>query len=265
IVALTANAIQGAEEMFLANGLNGFLSKPIEMPNLRKTLLEWLPPDKIIKKARKKKDDEPVKADDETDDKFWETIDKIEELDAEIGLRRFNGLKGMYRDNLKLFHDKLPHDSENLSKLMDEENYTNFSVAVHAIKSTLASIGAAEMSDTAFRLEMASKNRETDYCVTHFPNFLNQLRFLYERLLLVFPPDDKPAAEKKQGDTAQLRENLGKAGNAIEAFDNDTAIKELNGLLAYDFGEKANAMIADMLAALKRYDFDGAKDILAKI
>jgi signal transduction histidine kinase/DNA-binding NarL/FixJ family response regulator/HPt (histidine-containing phosphotransfer) domain-containing protein len=263
IVALTANAIQGAQEMFLANGLNGFLSKPIEMPNLRKTLLAWLPPDKIIKKARKKKK-AAEKADNETEDGFWKTHDKIEELDAEIGLRRFNGLKGMYRDNLKLFHEKLPHDSEKLSRLMDEQNYTNFSIAVHAIKSTLASIGAAEMSDTAFRLEMASKNKETDYCVTHFPNFLNQLRFLYERLSLVFPPDE-PVAEKKQGDIARLRENLAKAGNAIEAFDKDTAIELINGLQAYDFGEKANTLMVDTLAALKRYDFDGAKDILAKI
>jgi len=196
IVALTANAIQGAQEMFLANGLNGFLSKPIVMPNFRKTLLEWLPPDKIIKKARKKKGDKARKADGGTDSGFWETLDKIEELDAEIGLRRFNGLKEMYRDNLKLFHEKLPQDSEKLSKLMDEQNYTNFSIAVHAIKSTLASIGAAEMSDTAFRLEMASKNKEADYCVTHFPNFLDQLRFLYERLSVVFPPD-KSSAEKK--------------------------------------------------------------------
>jgi hypothetical protein len=128
----------------------------------------------------------------------------------------------------------------------------------------LASIGAAEMSDTAFRLEMASKNKETDYCVTHFPNFLNQLRFLYGRLSLVFPPDE-PAAEKKQGDIARLRENLAKAGNAIEAFDKDTAIELINGLQAYDFGEKANTLMVDTLAALKRYDFDGAKDILAKI
>jgi CheY-like chemotaxis protein len=59
IVALTANAIQGAQEMFLANGLNGFLSKPIEMPNLRKTLLEWLPPDVIMKKAPQKKTIKP--------------------------------------------------------------------------------------------------------------------------------------------------------------------------------------------------------------
>jgi CheY-like chemotaxis protein len=263
IVALTANAIQGAEDMFLANGLNGFLSKPIEMPDLRKILVAWLPPDKIVKKSNKR-EYEAEKADNGTDGCFWEALEKIEEIDVEIGLRRFNGLRGMYRDNLRFFYEKLQQDSDKLGLLMDEKNYPHFSIAVHAIKSTLASIGAAEMSDIAFRLEMASKNKETDYCVTHFPGFLDKLRFLYERLSLLFP-SDKPAAEKEMGEIAQLAENLAKANDAIEAFDNDTAIEALNGLLAYDFGEKANTLMAETVAALKRYDFDGAKDILSKI
>ncbi|MCL2706302.1 MAG: ATP-binding protein [Spirochaetaceae bacterium] len=47
IIALTANAVQGAKEMFLANGFDGFLSKPIEMNELKKILIEWLPGEKV--------------------------------------------------------------------------------------------------------------------------------------------------------------------------------------------------------------------------
>ena len=263
IIALTANAIHGAQEMFLKNGLNGFLSKPIEMSDLTKTLIERLPPDKVLKKSKDKGDD-AKNADDGMYGDFWEALGKIGEIDVEIGLRRFNGLKGMYHDSLKLFYDKLPHDGENLGMLMDEKNYARFAIAVHAIKSTLASIGAAELSDAAFRLEMASKNKEFDYCVAHCPNFLNDLRSLREQLSSAFPSDET-ATEKEEGNAAQLRENLIKASGAINSFDNDTGIEILNRLQTYDFGEKTNTLLADTVAALKRYDFDSAKGILSKI
>jgi signal transduction histidine kinase/DNA-binding response OmpR family regulator len=261
IIALTANAVQGAKEMFLENGFNEFLSKPIEMSDLTKTLMAWLPADKITKKD---KSDDDENKDDDIYESFYEALAKIEGIDVEIGLRRFNGLKKMYYDSLKLFYDRLLKDSEKLSLLMDEQNYTNFSISVHAIKSTLASIGSAEMSDTAFRLEMASKNDEIDYCVTHFPNFLNNLRSLHKQLSLVFPPDE-PASEKKKGEEPLLRESLAKATDALDSYDNDAATEVLNGLQAYDFGEETNALLADTVAALKQYDFEGAKNILSKI
>ncbi|MCL2222120.1 MAG: ATP-binding protein [Oscillospiraceae bacterium] len=47
IVALTANAIVGVKEMFLENGFDDFISKPIDMENLHSILLRYLPPEKI--------------------------------------------------------------------------------------------------------------------------------------------------------------------------------------------------------------------------
>ncbi|MCL1991789.1 MAG: ATP-binding protein [Spirochaetes bacterium] len=49
IIALTANAIAGAKEMFLENGLNDFLSKPIDTIKLGQILEQWLPKEKRIK------------------------------------------------------------------------------------------------------------------------------------------------------------------------------------------------------------------------
>ncbi len=47
IVALTANAVSGAQQMFLENGLNDFISKPIDPATLSACLLKWLPPEKV--------------------------------------------------------------------------------------------------------------------------------------------------------------------------------------------------------------------------
>jgi CheY-like chemotaxis protein len=49
ILALTANAVSGAREMFLANGFNGFLSKPMEPEAFAEALLKWLPEELVIR------------------------------------------------------------------------------------------------------------------------------------------------------------------------------------------------------------------------
>jgi PAS domain S-box-containing protein len=48
IIALTANAVSGAREMFLQNGFNDLLSKPIDVKTLAETLLRWLPGERLI-------------------------------------------------------------------------------------------------------------------------------------------------------------------------------------------------------------------------
>jgi CheY-like chemotaxis protein len=48
IVALTANAVSGMEELFIESGMDGFLSKPIIISKLEEILLKYLPSEKII-------------------------------------------------------------------------------------------------------------------------------------------------------------------------------------------------------------------------
>ncbi|MDR3136414.1 MAG: response regulator [Coriobacteriales bacterium] len=48
VIALTANAVSGMKEMFLAHGFNGFLPKPIDMESLRRILYDWLPATVIV-------------------------------------------------------------------------------------------------------------------------------------------------------------------------------------------------------------------------
>ncbi len=47
IIALTANALVGAKELFVKEGMNDFLSKPIEMDKLNEILQKWLPREKV--------------------------------------------------------------------------------------------------------------------------------------------------------------------------------------------------------------------------
>ena len=48
VIALTANAIMGAKEMFLSEGFSDYLTKPIESKRLAETLAKYLPEDKVF-------------------------------------------------------------------------------------------------------------------------------------------------------------------------------------------------------------------------
>ncbi len=47
IIALTANAISGVKDMFIASGMNDFLSKPLDLEELQRVLCHWIPAEKI--------------------------------------------------------------------------------------------------------------------------------------------------------------------------------------------------------------------------
>ena len=258
IIALTANAVNGAKEMFLANGFNSYISKPIDMQTLSQILKEWLPQEKILKSADP---DEPADAVKIIHGDFWKTIDNIEEINTEIGLSRVSGIVNMYCDNLQLFHKKLLTECKRLSAYIRDEDIGSFSIAVHAMKSALSTIGAMKLSDAAYKLETASKNKDLAYCVERFPGFREALMSLHGKLLLVFP-DETVASVKQPGEPAFLQENIRKALAAADEYDNDTGMKAVNQLLAYDFGAQNNVLLENASTAFEKYDFDGAKDTL---
>ena len=78
------------------------------------------------------------------------------------------------------------------------------------MKSSLSTVGAMELSETAMKLETASKNGDINYCLEKFPRFRERLFSLHERLSVILPSAEA-VCEKKQGDSVYLHENIQKA------------------------------------------------------
>jgi signal transduction histidine kinase/DNA-binding response OmpR family regulator len=180
IVALTANAISGAKEMFLANGFNDFISKPIDSAELVTILERWLPPAKILKEAAGDKQ-EPIIIT-ETKTGFLGGLEKIDALNVDIGLSRVSGLEDMYRETLKFFNMKLPSECAKMCEALTAGDIRGFAILVHAMKSALSTIGAMPLSETSFNLEVAAKNNELDFCTENYTEYEANLLKLHEAL-----------------------------------------------------------------------------------
>jgi signal transduction histidine kinase/HPt (histidine-containing phosphotransfer) domain-containing protein len=257
IVALTANAVAGMKEMFLSSGFNGFISKPIVMRELDNVIREWLSPEKLSQRS------EAVGGSD-IYDSFIDKVSKIEEINTEIGLNRFPGMKNLYYTTVEMFYKKLPVECGNMAGLLDAKDLENFSISVHAMKSLFATVGAMRLSETAFELESASKKGETDFCLKKFPAFKEKLLSLHAKLSVIFP-EAETAQKKEPGDMSRLREDVKKALAAAENFDNDTGISIIKDLLPYDFGGENNVLLENALTALENFEYEGAVAILGKI
>jgi CheY-like chemotaxis protein len=261
IIALTANAVQGAKEMFLSNGFDGFISKPIDIQEMYRILKEWLPLDKI----EIRKENATPEENHETDSEFLSELYKIDEIDVEIGLKRVSGMETMYRETIELFNQKLVPDCIGMYDKLNYGDISGFAISIHAMKSALSTIGAMSLSETALRLETAAKGNDFDFCVQRFPVFRNKLLKLHNDLSAVLQEDVETEKKKMSGDTAFLKEQVEKALEAASDFDSDAGLTAINDLLTYDFGEQNNAILESAAAAFKDFNYDAAVEQLNKL
>ncbi|MDR2007116.1 MAG: response regulator, partial [Acidaminococcales bacterium] len=266
IIALTANAVQGAKGMFLANGLNDFISKPIDTHELNGILVKWLPREKVelCREADDAEDGETEPTGGEPKSDFLNSLGKIGEVNKEIGLSRVANSEDMYRSMLELFYKNMLPECGKMSEFLRDNNTQGFSILVHAMKSSLSTIGAMKLSQTASELETASKNSELDYCLEVFPDFNEKLVSLHKQLEIVFPSENDTSG-KKAGDIDHLRENVQKAIAAADDFDSDAGFEAIHNLLDYDFGEPNNTLLKNAARAFKEFDCVSAAENLKKI
>jgi CheY-like chemotaxis protein len=262
IIALTANAIQGSREMFLANSFDDFLSKPIDVSELNNVLKKWLPSEKVrtetdVQNNIQNNINEEAHSDEPLG--IMETLEKIDGLSVGIGLSNFSGMKEMYLDAVEFFCKKFTAECERMSFNFNEKDTKAFAISVHTFKSQLATIGASDLSETALKLETASNNGDFDFCIETYPRFYEDINSLYDKISVLFVTAE---VTKNSGDPAYLQENLPKIFTAIDDFDRDVSLDIVKDLIAYDYGEKINEVLEKSALALEDFDLDIAAELL---
>jgi len=254
IIALTANAIRGAKEMFLLHEFNDFLSKPIDSEKLGIILREYLPSEKIVEKD---KEDRSC----EIQTSFLDSVSNIESLNVTVGLNNCSGLEDMYRETLEMLYLNLHDNYVKLGGFLKVNDLKNFTILVHSIKSSLATVGAMRLALLAEKLEEASKGDDLAFCEKNGVKFLAELMVFSDELKTLFPDIVKEGLEREVGDSDKLREGLVVILEALENFDADTAVTGLAKLLGFDFGVEINENLEVARKAIAEFDFDKAIEV----
>ena len=156
IIALTANAVSGAREMFLESGFNDFLAKPIEVSFLDRILRTWLP--------KEYQQSNSVVAD--MEDEVYEERASEEILsgpvDYEMGLRYAGENREQFYSVLSVYVHNSKEYKDALNRHFEEESWADYVTEVHALKSSSLTMGATELSEFAKMLEFAGKDGKYD-------------------------------------------------------------------------------------------------------
>lgn len=168
VIALTANAVSGVKDMFLKEGFQDFISKPIIIPQLDQVLLKWLPSEKLEKRKKEENQAAPQEG------------LHIEGLDTKQGLIMSGGLDS-YISVLKSFY-KSGKKKRPQIETYAQGDWPAFTIEVHAVKSTAKTIGAEQLSEMAKALEAAGKEEDAAFIAEHFPAFHELYRITIENI-----------------------------------------------------------------------------------
>jgi signal transduction histidine kinase/CheY-like chemotaxis protein len=196
IIALTANAVSGMREMFLGKGFDDFLAKPIDISKLDEILDRWIPQEK----KEFGKIDEAFTAHDP-----GLAFPAIPGVDTAKGLAMTGGTEAGYRLVLATFskdaEDRLPF----LRNIPTPETISAFVTQVHALKSAAGSIGAAELSAQAAKLEAAGKAGDMDFIQNELDLFTDNLTKLAKNIHTAIETDKKESKKTKSKEGAGLK------------------------------------------------------------
>ncbi|MDE7198753.1 MAG: PocR ligand-binding domain-containing protein [Lachnospiraceae bacterium] len=136
IIALTANAVEGTAKMFIDEGMNDFVTKPIEMRVILSKIRKWLPPEKIEKNRDKKVSDTLMGVNRDNTESQTTTDISIVGLDVKKAME-FLGNEELFWSVLKEYYRVIDKKSMMIQEYEQKEQWKDYTVEVHALKSCL--------------------------------------------------------------------------------------------------------------------------------
>ncbi len=262
IIALTANAVSSARDMFLSEGFDGFVSKPIELSELERTLKRVLP--KSALSYEKPAEELIADANRESIIAMNDPLERLFTLniDSELGLGYCRGDREFYKTLLLKFAQDAAGKQAEIVNAFSAEDWKNYEIRVHALKGTARMIGAEGLSALAKALEKDAKTGDTASIRENHPRLIEEYTALSEGLsaLLDEAAGDNASAEgaaeisaeELAGYLEQLRECL----STFEADKAEELLSTLSGMRCG--GEPLKEKLADISALVEDFELDKA-------
>lgn len=281
IIALTANVSQDARDMFIKNGMNDFVGKPMSADTLAAVLKKYIAPEKQLSEYAEKVD--PMMTRNRSRDEYISAATgsesrkiEINGIDTARGVFNMGGSADAYNHILNVFledgRDKLVY----LEKYAAEGNIKAYTIEAHSLKSVAASIGALPLSQLAKQHEEAARSGDIEFIKAHYTELVGQYtavlcdvdQYLVSNHLVRYDPetDDEEANRNIQPISTQKKHNsVVEIIRLIERFDSDAAIDGINTLLRYRLDKGDRSALKKAVSQLNDYMFDDAIQTLSPL
>jgi len=250
IIALTANAILGNEEMFLHNGFQAFLSKPIDMVRLDAVLREWVrnkelekelnSEEKMLRQTRRRHKERRVVPTRRNGSDRRLLGENIAGLHMNKGIERFGGDEESFLQVLRSFATNTPPLLAKMGKV-EADTLADYAIVAHGIKGSSRGICADALGDQAEALEKAAKSGDFAFVRANNPACLQAAQRLVadidELLGKIAGKSAKPRKDKPD------RETLEKLSIACKNNDMDDVEAAMAELEDYEYEADDGLMV----------------------
>lgn len=271
VIVLTANAVAGSREMYIREGFTDYMTKPVSYRMLRESLLRYLPADKVEKWEACQDDTETESA--------ATPIPDIEGIDVSEGIKNTGDAETLL-EVIKRFAEGIDDNADRIERELSEQDIKDYTVHVHALKSSSRLIGALELSEMALELEKAGNaylkseaegdetaaNEALSKISQETPELLSLYRSFSEKLAGICDPGTGEAGEKLTEITEEeLNEMLNAIREFAEAFDMDTADSVMAQLEDCSVPDDKKEMVSSLKKAVRNVDRDAILSLLAGV
>lgn len=256
VIALTANAVVGTEQLLLDAGFAAYVTKPIAWDHLESLLEHHLPPELVT--------DSPLEL---SQAPMTETIrSRLQEilsvcgLDLDRALDYFSGDLQQYQRTLALFVRKYFAERENIERLWKQGDYAALRYHIHALKGKAKNMGAEGLLEVATRVEGLCAEGENAEAGSLMPHLLylwereqEGLRLAEKELSVLLPTEQSQRLDITPDEALRTLPQL------LTSLRRQHSLDCLDALLAVDPTEDGQLLLRGAMAAVTAISFDEAQ------
>ena len=250
VICLTANVVSGARETYQEAGFDDYLSKPVKPDFLEQTLLQFLPKDKyqMVESRSVEQEDLSVML------KLVE-LQRLSRLNVTQAVKQ-SGSAELYLETLKAYMENGEQMQQDLREFLDAKDIENFTIKVHALKSTSRIIGAFLLGDMSEGIEAAGNEGNWKKIEDEAPMLLELHLGLISHLQEFFADDGEDEDAKELIADEAFEEAVEAIGEFAAIYDYESTNGIITRLKGYQLSETQKEIVKRLQQALQNLDWE---------